>query len=189
MEVRDRDRQMARNDNERRYLSSVSLRRGGCLVEEVRDRERQKNEKTASIKCLSKFLSLSLALSLSLSLSLGIPWQSYVCISLSRSPSRHKYGFATSSLGLSRKSRACVAKRPNRRPKNPNRRWRRLQSLKKKKAPRKAPEERLSLHEIISVALVSSHGCVVCLPYGVKIVVARTQNPHDALKLFEFKTF
>lgn len=59
----------------------------------------------------------------------------------------------------------------------------------KKKAPRKAPEERLSLHEIISVALVSSHGCVVCLPYGVKIVVARTQNPHDALKLFEFKTF
>ena len=82
MEVRDRDRQMARNDNERRYLSSVSLRRGGCLVEEVRDRERQKNEKTASIKCLSKFLSLSLALSLSLFLSVFLGNHTSVYLSL-----------------------------------------------------------------------------------------------------------
>ena len=83
MEVRDRDRQMARNDNGRRYLSSVSLRRGGCLVEEVRDRERQKNEKTASIQCLSKFLSLSLALSLSLSLFLSVFLDNHTSVYLS----------------------------------------------------------------------------------------------------------
>ena len=91
------------------------------------------------LSSVSPSFSPFLWLSLSLSLSLGFPWQSYVCISLSRSPSRHKYGFATSSLGLSRKSRACVAKRPNRRPKNPSRRSSRLPRLEIRESGRRKP--------------------------------------------------